>query len=621
MHICRYIYLRMTLRLLAAGSLPALFLGSTPATGQLLHPSDLLYEGVIAPPAISGGGPRFGYGMFGLAYDPTCAGREDPSPADGHPGCLVGTSHKEYDMIAMFDIPEPRHVAPGDYEAVPKGFLVVDFFKCSIRANGSDIQLELDSEPNWMARDIPGVTRSESGEWLCTCGHDWYDVAETDYDSHCWFDFDSQSVNAKGALGWGTPGDAEFHSQRMAWYLGSVPQSWADAHLQAGGQPYCFSGMQRGGGGCEVCSAGPTIYAFPCQPPSSDAGSPPPGEALQLLGYPRHYPIRTSDKPHPDFSARSQARGANWVGDSVLVSAYKGGDYWWYGKPDPWADPNAHRNTCYFNQGHPEACFIEYGPNLPPGTKDICRPWKGHHAMIDPDGSGGPQYTATLQIYDADELAQVAVNLRPPDSLLPYNTLENPPELWNSTCAEPGDLAFDPMRRKLYWVELNGEQPLIHVYSAREPRCCNDQFSLKMSTVGGGTVTSEPSGIDCGTDCQEVYLEGTEVALNPTPWTDGVFDGWGGGPFDDCRGGEVTMYASKSCTARFSCAGDTQLVVSNKSIGGSESFDHCNRVIVSSITVEGSGELNILAGKKVVFIPPFQIDKGAKLRVLTGSTP
>ena len=70
----------------------------------MLHPSDLIYEGAIAPPQVGHGGPRFGYGMSGLEYDPTCAGQEDPSPSDGYPGCLVGTSHKEYDMIGMFDI-------------------------------------------------------------------------------------------------------------------------------------------------------------------------------------------------------------------------------------------------------------------------------------------------------------------------------------------------------------------------------------------------------------------------------------------------------------------------------------------------------------------------------------
>lgn len=438
-----------------------------PAWAQQIQPADLVYQGVIAPPHIPARqGPRFGYGLLGLEYDPTCAGHKDPSPSDGYPGCLAGTSHKQYDMIAMFDIPAPQKVAPGDHGAVPKGSLVVDFFKCTIRADGSDIQSDLAELGGWTPRDIPGVARTEAGEWMCTCGHDWYDVTETDYPSHCWFDFDPTAVNAQGAYGWGRGGDPSFHSQRMAWYLGSIPQGWADSHLNADGEPYCFGGMQRAGGGCRPCSAGPTLYSYPCSRPSVA----PPGPlktAKELLGYPRAYPIDVINKLHPDFSPSSQATGAGWVDDSVLFSARKGGDYWWYGEPDPWADPHAHRNTCRFELGDPERCFLQHGPNLPPGTKDTCSGAKGFHAVLDPDGSGGPQYTASLQFYDATALAEVAAKRRKPSSLLPYASLEGPPGFWNSNCQSPGDLAYDRINRSLFWVEFNKERQIIHVYSVK----------------------------------------------------------------------------------------------------------------------------------------------------------
>ncbi|MGB3564907.1 MAG: hypothetical protein WBH85_02500 [Thermoanaerobaculia bacterium] len=440
-----------------------------PVQAELLDPSDLVYEGVIGPPKTSGQGPRFGRAPLGLEYDPTCAGREDPSPADGYPGCLAATSHKEFDMIAMFDIPAPKAVERGTYKAVPKGALVVDFFKCTMRADGSDIQPELDAQEGWVARDIPGIARSAAGDWICTCGHDWYDVTQTDYDSHCWFDFNPEAVNAQGAYGWGKKGDVRFHSQRMAWYLGAVPQGWADAYLGADGHPFCFGGMQRMGGGCPPCTGGPTLYAFPCERPSVS----PPGpltSAKELLSYSRVSPITVFDRQHPDFSPRSQARDAVWAGESVLISAQKGGDYWWYGKPDPWTDPNAHRVRCLFNAGDPEKCFLKYGPNLPAGTEDSCHLGKGYHALLDPSGATGPQYTATLQFYDADELAAVAANRRKPNSVLPYASVEGPAEFWSAKCQEPRGLAYDRERRKLYWVEFNNEGPLIHVYSVGAPQ-------------------------------------------------------------------------------------------------------------------------------------------------------
>jgi hypothetical protein len=118
-----------------------------PAQAERLDPSDLVYEGVIGAPKTATREPSFGRGPLGLEYDPTCAGREDPSPADGYPGCLAATSHKKSDMVAMFDIPAPEKVEKGRYEAVPKGSFVVDFFKCTIRPDGSDIQTELDARP------------------------------------------------------------------------------------------------------------------------------------------------------------------------------------------------------------------------------------------------------------------------------------------------------------------------------------------------------------------------------------------------------------------------------------------------------------------------------------------
>jgi hypothetical protein len=67
--------------------------------------------------------------------------------------------------------------------------------------------------------------------------------------------------------------------------------------------------------------------------------------------------------------------------------------------------------------------------------------------------------------------------------------------------------------------------------------------------TGTGTVTSSPSGINCGTDCNEAYNSGTSVTLTPSPNTGSIFTGWSGNP--DCSDGSVTIDASKSCTATF----------------------------------------------------------------------
>ncbi|QQO57050.1 MAG: IPTL-CTERM sorting domain-containing protein [Thiohalocapsa sp. PB-PSB1] len=76
-----------------------------------------------------------------------------------------------------------------------------------------------------------------------------------------------------------------------------------------------------------------------------------------------------------------------------------------------------------------------------------------------------------------------------------------------------------------------------------------DVYTLTVTNGGNGTVTSAPPGIDCGTDCEEDYNEGTEVTLTAVPDTGYQFDGWTG----DCDiNGNVTMDADRTCGATFS---------------------------------------------------------------------
>ncbi len=69
----------------------------------------------------------------------------------------------------------------------------------------------------------------------------------------------------------------------------------------------------------------------------------------------------------------------------------------------------------------------------------------------------------------------------------------------------------------------------------------------------GGSVTSTPLGINCGSYCNAAYASGTAVTLTPVPSPDYVFAGWLGA----CSGTgpcTVTMNAAKSVTASFALA-------------------------------------------------------------------
>ena len=53
-------------------------------------------------------------------------------------------------------------------------------------------------------------------------------------------------------------------------------------------------------------------------------------------------------------------------------------------------------------------------------------------------------------------------------------------------------------------------------------------LSVTKTGVGGGTVTSQPAAINCGTTCAASIDGGTVVTLTATPDAFSVFEGWSG---------------------------------------------------------------------------------------------
>jgi Fe-S cluster biogenesis protein NfuA len=90
--------------------------------------------------------------------------------------------------------------------------------------------------------------------------------------------------------------------------------------------------------------------------------------------------------------------------------------------------------------------------------------------------------------------------------------------------------------------------------------------TLKVTTQGNGTVTSLPSGINCGVDCEEPYRPNTTVTLTATPNTDYLFSGWTGA----CSGTgncNVTMNQAQNVTATFDLIPPNSLKVTTQGNG------------------------------------------------------
>lgn len=80
----------------------------------------------------------------------------------------------------------------------------------------------------------------------------------------------------------------------------------------------------------------------------------------------------------------------------------------------------------------------------------------------------------------------------------------------------------------------------------------NQRLSITRIGEGRGTITSDPLGIACGSDCSASYPFGKVVTLTATPAPGSVFAGWAGGCLvSRALTTTVNMTAAKTCRATF----------------------------------------------------------------------
>ncbi len=90
-------------------------------------------------------------------------------------------------------------------------------------------------------------------------------------------------------------------------------------------------------------------------------------------------------------------------------------------------------------------------------------------------------------------------------------------------------------------------------------------LSVARSGTGSGSVSSSPSGIQCGSDCSETYAKGTAVAITAAPAAGSTFTGWSGACSGTASSCTVNMTSALSVTANFTVATATRLLTLSKS--------------------------------------------------------
>ena len=124
-------------------------------------------------------------------------------------------------------------------------------------------------------------------------------------------------------------------------------------------------------------------------------------------------------------------------------------------------------------------------------------------------------------------------------------------------------------------------------------------LSVSLPGNGSGQVTSDPEGIDCGSDCQETYRVATEVVLSASPGTGSDFSGWSGCDIVSQGLCTVTTDVGKSVTALFSLkrfdltvtksgGGQGEVTVSEGTLvwagsTGKASYDYGTRIVLGAV--------------------------------------
>ena len=176
------------------------------------------------------------------------------------------------------------------------------------------------------------------------------------------------------------------------------------------------------------------------------------------------------------------------------------------------------------------------GPSTDAGAPDSGRPIRQFSLSIGVNGQGSVQSSPAG--VDCGVVCASAFDEGTPVSLTVVAGSGFRFDGWGGACSGPGPCTVTLQSDTQVWATFVVIPPRQHA------------ITVILTGTGAGTISSQPTGIDCGKTCSATFDEGTGVTLTAAAAAGSEFGGWGGA----CSGNggcTVTMNREQVVAARF----------------------------------------------------------------------
>ena len=130
-------------------------------------------------------------------------------------------------------------------------------------------------------------------------------------------------------------------------------------------------------------------------------------------------------------------------------------------------------------------------------------------------------------------------------------------------------VATSPDGKNVYVASLS--YSAVDVFGSESGSASRNTLNVVKAGSGSGTVTSSPTGIECGSTCSHTYPDATKVTLSATPASGSTFTGWSGGGCAGTGSCELTIAADITVTATFQTSTAEEVItVPRHSEGGTQ---------------------------------------------------